>query len=394
MRLARALPRRGRKRFADGSQAFVPMKEILPGDILIICMGEKIVLDGTIIEGEGTCDESLLTGEVLPVSKKIGMGVLGGSFLQSGWIAIRATAAADQSLLHTMISSVEEDVSHKTSYQRAADALMPWFVPGVIVLAMALGLSSLAFNGTLETATLRTMLVLLIACPCAIGIAAPLAEAHLLNRLMALGAIVKNRGCLALLGRESVFIFDKTGTLTEGHFRVLEGLQNLQEEQLSILRGLCLQSTHAIACAIAQSIASPLLLLDRIEEKAGRGLQGTYEGQRYYLGSALFLEQNGIKAPSIPFSALQSQIITPVFFGSERGWLTTLLLGDQIREDAPSTIAALAPHPHFLCREILNPPFKPLLKLAGFRPGMPPVIRCRSGNLWSRCGQKEISCVC
>lgn len=344
-RLTHALPRRGRKRFSDGTEDFVPLKEICPNDILVVCSGEKIVLDGVVVKGEGSCDESLMTGEALPVLKQIGSAVLGGSILQSGSLEIRVTKLLEDSALHKIYDVVQQEIGHKTAYVRAADRIVYWFVPLILVIACMtalacwfLGLEDSGKSVT-ETALLRAISVLLISCPCAIGIAAPLAESHVINGLARLGAIVRNRGCLPLLGREAVFIFDKTGTITEGHFTVVSGLDSLSSTQRGLLKGLVMRSTHPIACSIAQAIVEAPVSLECIEEIAGKGLKGRTGKQQLLLGSAEFLRLHQIKVID---GIDQAQIQSSVYFACNQQCLTMLILGDRIREGAQEMVQSLS----------------------------------------------------
>jgi Cu2+-exporting ATPase len=347
LRLARALPRRGRKRFLDNSQQFVPIKDILPGDTVVAVSGEKIVLDGVIVEGECYCDESLMTGESLPNRKKIGDALIGGSIIQTGTIAFRVTANAEQSTLQRILDMVQQEIGRKTAYIRSADRIAHWFIPLVLGIAFFTALFCWMFGvvdegkTVIETALIRAVSVLLISCPCAIGIAAPLAESHVLNALANLGAIVRNRGCLALLGRETAFVFDKTGTVTEGRFTVLNGLEGIPLFLRGALKGLSAHSSHPIACAITAAIAETSESLQTIEELAGKGLKGTFEGRRLLLGSADFLIENGVSVPLM--NEKVSSIVTHSYIAYDNDFVAVIVLGDRIREGAQSMIAGLKP---------------------------------------------------
>lgn len=340
LHLTRALPRRGRKRFSDGTEAFVPVKEIEVGDLVTVFAGEKIVLEGVVVEGEGMCDESLMTGESLPVPKSSGFKVLSGTVLQQGRLTFKATSTGDQSALKKIIEMVEQDITHKTLYVRSADRIVRWFVPAVIGIAFLTGILCYALalregdKSVEQTAVLRAMAVLLISCPCAIGIAAPLAESHLLNALAGLGAIVRNRGCLRLLGRETTFICDKTGTITEGRFTILEGLEKLTTTQKEILKGISSQSIHPIASAVSCALTESPKTFSRIEEVIGKGLRADGE---YYLGSYDFLKMNQIAVNEEPAA------YTTIYFASKQQLLTRLVLGDRIREGASDLVKSLAP---------------------------------------------------
>lgn len=348
LRLARGLPRKGRKLFADGSETFVSVKEIQSGDHLVVLTGEKIILDGLVIEGEGSCDESIMTGESLPHIKKIGSPVLSGTILQQGRLVIKVTAKAEETALHRIIMMVEQDLGHKPQYVRAVDQVVKWFVPVVVCLAAITALYCWVFGvvdagyTTTQTAIIRAISILLISCPCAIGIAAPLAESHLLNALAKMGAIVRNRGVLAFLGKETVFAFDKTGTLTKGKFTVVEGVQKLDYEDTCFLKGLVSYSNHPISVAINQSLCCFPVKLERIEEVIGKGIRGWKGEDCYLLGSELFMQEQNISLQSCAHHDVK-HIQSTVYFAKNKECCSQIILGDSIRSDAIDLIQKLSP---------------------------------------------------
>jgi len=363
LRLVKERPRRGRKRFPDGSQAFVPIKEVVPGDILVAFSGEKIVLDGIVVDGEGNCDESLMTGESVPLLKKIDSKLVGGSILQNGWIAYRVTNSVEESTMQKIFDMIQQELGNKVPYFRAADNVVQWFVPFVLFLA-ATTAAFLAATVTYEEALIRAVTVLLISCPCAIGIAVPLAEAHLMYRLASLGVIVRNRGCLSLLGRETVFVFDKTGTITEGVFTVISGLNKLTSKQKSILKGLASHSTHPISCAIVRAIDAPALMPESIEEFAGKGLRAVFEGTVWRLGSAAFLHQEQIN--NVESSNLEECLVSTVYVSEGEKCVATLQLGDQLRQDVLEIIQHLKSRRTVLLSGDANATVGYIAKVAGF----------------------------
>lgn len=370
MRLNRSLPRKGRKRFSDGSERYIFVKEILPNDLIVVFSGEKIVLDGVIVEGEGYCDESFMTGEALPVTKCVEDLVLGGSILQQGRLIIKVSASLEQTALHKIIEMIEQDIGHKSTYVRYADHIVQWFVPLVVSIAILTALVCLFMeiadvNKTVtETAMKRAISILLISCPCAIGIAAPLAESHLMNGLLRLGAIVRNRGSLALLGDETTFIFDKTGTITKGSFTLVKGFEQLSHEQQAILKGLASQSNHLMAKAIAESLEVISIPLSQVVEHPGKGLIGQLNQDRYYLGSETFLKQQGIHIPQT--ENCQEEMTSDIYFAKNQSCLTILSLGDQIRGEAKEVIADLFPKKTILLSGDAERSVKAVAKACGF----------------------------
>lgn len=342
-RLVYALPRRGRKQLANGSFTFVSIKEIAQGDILRVLSGEKIVCDGMVLEGEGLVDESLMTGEMIPINKNMASLLIGGSILQQGSLTYRITRDAESSTLHKIVDMVQQELGTKSAYVRAADPIVRWFVPFVLMLALLTGIGCLMWGLGSETAVTRAMAVMLISCPCAIGIAAPLAESQLMNGMAALGAIVRNRGVLTHLGRVTTYVFDKTGTLTEGQFRILHGIEMVTDMQRKLLKGLASHSNHLISRAITAAISDNAIALERVEEIIGRGVRGVYDGQALYLGSQAFLESHGIACPSIS-TTVHDIVHTVVYFAVCNTCVATIVLGDRIREGAEHVISELGKH--------------------------------------------------
>lgn len=319
-RLSQSLPKRGRKVVSAQQSQFVPLKEIQVGDSLIALTGEKVVLDGIVEEGEATVDESHLTGEAWPVSKKKGSLVLSGSILLQGTLQYRVAKNLKETALHKIIEMVEMEIDHKTPYVRKADVIARWFVPLVLVLSLL----SLAYSGEDRFAT--AMSILLISCPCAIGIAAPLAEAYTIGKLASIGAIVRNRGVLSILGKETVMIFDKTGTATTGHFQVTSGLNDLSQQHKSILKGLVNCSSHPVSVAIAQAISEPPVKVEYAQEVIGKGIKGSVDGKVYLLGSSSFLK-----------IASQDEGTT-VYFAENGKCIGSIGLADQLRPELPALI--------------------------------------------------------
>jgi heavy metal translocating P-type ATPase len=332
VRLARAIPKRGRKKFTDGREEYVPLKEVCKGDYLVVHTGEKIVLDGVVDSGSGACDESVMTGESIPVRKAKGDLVLCGTVVVQGSMVYQAVANEEETALQKIISVVEQDIGHKSVYTRAVDSIVAWFVPAVLVFAFGTVCGCWMAGCSIETGVLRAVSVLLISCPCAIGIAAPLAESQILNVLAGMGAIVRNRGCLPDLGRETVFVFDKTGTITEGRFEVLSGLEHLNVSDRSILKGLACKSSHPVSVGIAQSIYDVPVVFDEVMEIAGLGMEGRIGGVVYRLGSP---DWTGTKS--------SEKAHTQVHFTKDGVCLTKLLLGDCVREEAAAVVKAMAP---------------------------------------------------
>lgn len=343
-RLNLSLPKRGRKRMEDGTYKFISIKELSVGDTIEVRAGEMIVLDGTVLSGKGICNESLMTGEALPTAKEPGNRVVGGTHLLHGNLVVSVTTASGESTLHRIVSIIERQMSDKQTYLRPADAIVSWFVPLVVMIAIVtaiacfwLGLSD-DNKSVHETAFLRAIAILLISCPCAIGIAAPTAESALIHALAACGAIVRNRSCLRYLGAETALVFDKTGTITKGHFTVLKGLESLTFEEQGILKALVCKSNHPVAYALNAALNRQEGHLDSCEEFIGKGIAGMKNGRRYLLGSSKFMNEQGYDVPDTAENS--DGIVTSVYFALSSK-VVSLLLGDELKPDAQMIVDKL-----------------------------------------------------
>jgi ATPase, P-type (transporting), HAD superfamily, subfamily IC len=296
--LFKSLPKRARV-----NDRFILIKELQEGDLITSLSGEKIVVDGRVEEGEGWLDISLLTGESQPVFVHSGHLIKSGSILIEG--SLHYIRVEQKSTLESIVELVENALLNKQPTKEWLDYLLPFFVPSVCLLALL---------------SPHPLAVLLISCPCAIGIATPLAESKIIDNLLSIGVVVRNRNALKLLGREKSFVFDKTGTLTTKEFDLTSDLG----EYRSIVKTLALQSIHPVAKALSKTLQEvPKVVLSSVKEVMGCGIVG--EG-RYFLGSPKWL--NLEKECSLAF---QESGKDPVY----------LHLEDHIREEVPSLLASL-----------------------------------------------------
>lgn len=362
-RLAMTLPKKGRRRLTDGTELFVPLKEVAIGDLLVALTGEKIVLDGVVLEGEALIDESLLTGEAVPIPKGVGKTLIAGSLLRRGKVLYRVTANAEESRLQQIVGGVQKELQLRKEERRLTDRITAWFVPGVVGLAFFTAFFMWQ-TGSQESALLRGLSIMLIACPCAIGVAAPLAESYLMQKLAELGIIVRHRRCLDYLGKETRFVFDKTGTITRGSFRLLSGMETLSAQKRSILKGLTRCSVHPIAEALASAISDEPTPLNAVEEVIGRGLRGELNGESYYLGSSAFMREHQLATPLIDDQ--KGSLISHVYFATGKQILAVLALGDLVRSGAQECIAQLLPSPSALVSGDGEEPVAQVARQCGF----------------------------
>ncbi len=327
--LIQSIPKKARRRDQKGKEEFIPLKEVQKGDCLVVLPGEKVVLDGVVVEGEGACDESTMTGEMLPQSKEKGASLLGGSTVIQGKLHFCVMHTWKETAFQEMIDVLQGDLSQGKGRKPMIDNILPFFIPFVLLVA----LGTLLFSN--EEAFLRAFSVLLMACPCAIGLAAPLAEATLLHRLAKKGILVRNRSILSILGRETRFAFDKTGTLTKGECRVASGLEGLTSRERSLLKGLAASSTHPLSQAVCYAIGEEPISLERTQEHMGLGIQGEYQGELFLFGSERYLTRHGI------FPEKSQQRASSAFFASTKSVIGEVVFCDTIRTETKEFVKTL-----------------------------------------------------
>ena len=334
-RLSRALPQKGRRRNPDGTEEYLSVKELAVGDLVVAKAGERIVIDGEIVEGEGACDESVITGEVMPKAKQKGATVIAGSVLQAGYLVYEVLTVAEQGLLARVVHATQQDLSEKPKAYRYVDKVVSWFVPMVLLLATLAGIYW-GVTHSWQVGVLRATSIVLISCPCAIGIAVPLVESILMQSLATLGVIVRNRNCLSLLGREDVLAFDKTGTVTEGKFRLVSGVEALTSRERALLKSVAERSTHPICKAIVRALPEAGEALSYAKEWVAKGVVGrSLQEEQLVLGSHDFVaEMSGIKQVAPKESA------TYVAFAIENRVVAELELQDTIRPEVPAILNA------------------------------------------------------
>lgn len=310
--LSRSLPQRARR---EG--IFVSLKEISAGDLIEVVAGERVPLDGEITQGEALFNEASRTGESIPILKQTGDKVESGGIVVTGRLFVKV--AGGDSALKKMVEACLINLDHKSKYVRALDPIVRAFVPFVLLLAALVYFFTGSFENTLAT--------LLISCPCAIGIAAPLVEARWIHIYAHLGAIVRNRGALFSLSQATQWVFDKTGTLTYGNLKI-EGLEKLNQFQQSALKGLASLSRHpvSLSCALALDEVEARLF-SQVYETEGGGIKG----DNYLLGSANYLRSHFVEVP------LEDDQQSEVWFwdGSEAH---SLKLHDTVRTDAKESL--------------------------------------------------------
>jgi Cu+-exporting ATPase len=297
-------PRTAMRLGADGKDSEVAIDRIAVGDALRVRPGEKVPVDGTVIEGSGTVDESTITGEPLPVTKESGARVIGGTVNTSGAFVMKAELVGSDTMLARIVKMVSEAQRSRAPIQRLADMVSGWFVPVVIVVAVLAFIAWMIWGPSpaFAYALLAAVSVLIIACPCALGLATPMSIMVGVGRGAAEGILIRNAEALERLEKVDTLLFDKTGTLTVGRPAVttIESLGGLPEaEILRLAASLERGSQHPIAAAILaaaqQRGLAPAPVAD-FDAPSGKGVTGTVDGKRLVLGTAAFLAAQGVDA--------------------------------------------------------------------------------------------------
>lgn len=333
----------------QGEEEVVPIRAVKLGETVLIKPGHKVPVDGRVLEGLSAVDEAMLTGESVPVSKGIGDTVSAGTMNVDSVLTVEVTGTLRDTALGRIIQLVEEAQASKAPIQCVADRIVPWFVLTTLVLA------TLTFGwwvGTgFELALMASTAVLIITCPCAFGLATPMAIAVASGQGARHGILVKNGEVLETLSRITHIVFDKTGTLTLGRMELIEviPLNFTEEDLLTTAAALERFSEHAIARAIlgeAEKRKLPIRSTEvtDIENSPGHGLRGRVGGREIVIGTSLWLERNGVSFSSdmaIRSSTLEERGVTCVYVAVDGREAGLIGVTDRLRPDAKALVAGL-----------------------------------------------------
>jgi P-type Cu+ transporter len=341
-------PRHARRIGADGTEVDVALDAVQPGDFLRVRPGEKVPVDGLVMEGKSAVDESMVTGEPIPIEKEAGARVTGGTVNGTGGFVMRAERVGAETLLAQIVKMVAEAQRSRAPIQRLADRVSAWFVPTVVVIAAAAALVW-GFAGPeprLANALVNAVAVLIIACPCALGLATPMSIMVGTGRGARAGVLIKNAEALEMLEKVDTLVIDKTGTLTEGKPRLVsivaaEGTRS--EELLALAAGLERGSEHPLAAAILEGARARGVTPEDVRgfrSVTGKGVMGEAGGGGAALGNVKLLEALGLDAGPLAEHAdsLRTEGQTVVFVALDRRVIGILGVADPIK---PTTAEAL-----------------------------------------------------
>lgn len=334
--------------FQNGIETVVPVSEIKVGDVFIIRAGDKIPVDGIITEGSCSINESILTGESLPVDKTVGNEVSSATISLSGYIKCKAIRIGEDTTLSKIIKTVTDASQTKAPAQRVADKVSGVFVPLVLLIAITVSIIWFIISKDFAFSMERGITVLVISCPCSLGLATPVAIMVGNGVGAKNGILFKNATAMELSGKVKTVIFDKTGTLTNGVPTVTDiiNLENTQEKLIKIAYSLEYKSEHPLAKAVVlygKNNNSILLETTNFETVTGLGVKGTINNETYYGGNLKYIS-NILSVPNdylYQAEKLANEGKTPLFFGSEKEFLGIIAVADTIREDAIQTVSNL-----------------------------------------------------
>ncbi|RTL71812.1 MAG: heavy metal translocating P-type ATPase [Hyphomicrobiales bacterium] len=344
-------PKTARRIGADGSETDVALEAVMTGDRLRVRPGERVPVDGVILEGRSAIDESMVTGESMPVTKGEGAHVIGGTVNQSGGFLMRAEKVGRDTVLAQIVQMVAQAQRSRAPIQRLADQVAGWFVPAVI-LAAVLAFAAWATFGPeprFSYALIAAVSVLIIACPCALGLATPMSIMVGVGRGARAGVLIKNAEALERLEKVDTLVVDKTGTLTEGRPSVVavRAVPGIAEDELlrlaaSVERG----SEHPLATAIVRAAEARKLGLAPSADFAapsGKGVSGVVDGRRVSIGNAAMLASDGIDVEALrtEAEAFRMEGATAVFVALDRRPAGIIAIADAIKASAAEALRTL-----------------------------------------------------
>jgi Cu2+-exporting ATPase len=334
----------------EGVEQMTPIRGVKLGDHVLVKPGYTIPVDGVVLEGHSAVDESMLSGESLPVSKRVGSSVSAGTVNTSGALLVEVRTQLQDTTLSKIIKLVEEAQSSKAPIQRLADTIVPWFV--LVTMVCAATTFFIWNSQDFEIALMAATSVLIITCPCALGMATPMSIAVASGLGAKYGILVKNGLVLETLSKVTHFVFDKTGTLTEGvmsvaHVRLAEGAE--REEVIRNAAAAERYSEHSVAHAITRYAEEQRYAYRDIEvvdfhATPGRGVAATVAGQRILLGSANWLGQNGVALDAglqTQAHSLEAEAMSCVYMAQGDRHVAVIALADRLRGDAQQLVDEL-----------------------------------------------------
>jgi Cu+-exporting ATPase len=344
-------PRTARRVNRDGSEEDVPLAHVHVGDHLRVRPGEKVPVDGTVTDGASAVDESMLTGEPMPVGKRVGDKVIGATMNTSGALIVRSEKVGSQTVLAQIIQMVAQAQRSRAPMQRLADGVAGWFVIAVVGVSLAtfVGWGLLGPQPSWVYGLINALAVLIIACPCALGLATPMSIMVASGRGASKGVLFRDAAAIENLRKVDTLIVDKTGTLTEGRPAFLRAIAVpgfTQDEVLRLAASLDQGSEHPLAAAIvaaARAKGIALASAEEFESGSGVGVRGRVEGRRLALGNTVLMASEGVSVAPLgePAEGLRREGASVMHLAVDGALAGLLAVADPVKESTPEALASL-----------------------------------------------------
>ena len=335
----------------DGIEVDIPIDQVLLNDVVRVRPGEKISVDGEVIEGHSAIDESMLTGEPMPVEKTVGAEIVAGTINKTGSILFKATRVGKDTALAQIINMVKRAQNSKPPIGRMADVISAYFVPVIMIIAVASALIWLNFgpDPVIAYAIISATTVLIIACPCALGLATPMSVMVGVGKAAEAGVLIRNGEALQTASKISAMILDKTGTITLGAPKVTDVILAGEFDEDTVLRlaaTLESGSEHPLAMAIVESAQESGLSMGKVSNFkaiAGHGVQAEMDGKTLLFGNEKLMHEQGIELGDFVAKAqtLAAEAKTPMFFAIDNKFAAIIAVADPIKEDSIAAIKRL-----------------------------------------------------
>lgn len=328
----------------DGKEFKVPVAEVVIGDIVAVRQGEHIPIDGVIVFGESSVDTSAITGESLPIDKTVGDSVISASVNLNGYLEIRTERVAAESTLSKIIALVEEAGASKAPAAKLADKISGIFVPTVMTIAAITCISWIIFGGDLAIAFECAISVLVVSCPCALGLATPVAITVAIGRSASRGVLIKEAAAFDELALSDCIVFDKTGTVTTGEV-VISDIASLidREELLKKAAAVEIKSSHPISKAVVKAVSGYIPECVGFTSVFGRGVLGEVEGVRVCAGNREFMRDNGVSLDALEArsSEFERDGKSVIFVSFDKESAGVIALNDAVRDNAHETVESI-----------------------------------------------------
>ncbi|MDU1036775.1 MAG: copper-translocating P-type ATPase, partial [Staphylococcus sp.] len=326
----------------NGKTIETDIEDVMVGDKILVKPGEKIAVDGIIVEGSSSVDESMITGESMPVKKQVGDECIGSTINKNGSFVFEAKKIGEDTVLSQIVKLVEDAQSNKAPIQRLADKISSVFVPIVIVIAVITFAITYFVTKQFDRALLNSVSVLVIACPCSLGLATPTAIMVGSGKGAELGILIKSAEVLETANKIDAVILDKTGTITNGKPEVVD-YQSKDTEFLKIVSSIEKNSEHPLADAIVKEYeknSSEFFKVEDFDSITGKGLSAKINNDNYYIGNEKLMRDNNINV-NVDIQKYQSQGNTVVLVGKNDEFYGYILIADKIKESSPEAVSRL-----------------------------------------------------